>query len=121
MSETVHFPVLPDGSPVGPGDVVRLHDGTLLRVATVAVTVRGCFVSEADVEDGQKGFVSIPEHVGDPMQDDLDSVAADSELGADAYCRKRGLSAEGMRAQDRRRAMVDDLLRRQRALLLPQG
>lgn len=108
-----------DGRDVELGDVVRLIDGSLARVGGVANIGGTWYVCGAETagKGAPRGFVEVASPMGDPAADDLDQIQADLALTPDAYCKRRLLEVDGMKADDKRIAMAEDLLARQRAVM----
>lgn len=111
--------VYEDGRDVELGDVARMPDGSLMRVGGVANIAGTWYVCAAEAADkaAPRGFVEVVSPMGDPAADDIEQIRADLALSPDAYCKRRLLEVDGMKAEEKRIAMNEDLLARQRACL----
>lgn len=105
------------GEEIGAGCRVKLEDGTLVRVEALALTAAGTFVSDVAIGEGERRWRRVGDVVRSPDEDSLEEVAADKALSISEYVRKRALDVEGMGAEERRSAVLDDLLSRQEACL----
>lgn len=109
----VQMPVCRSGRPIEVGDRVQLPDGSLLKVAAVAFTADGAFVSGKPPVEG-KAWVAVDEGVDEP-RDSQGRLEADMALGPAAYCSRRALDA-GPSANDKLAAMLADVAARSAAL-----
>lgn len=115
------LPVFPDGSPVRPGDKVRLPDGAIVVVRAVAVTGEGAFVSDKPISPDSKLFFPVGAVVGSPDDDSAEALDADMALAPAAYCRRRAIEVTAEQEGGKLMAMIADIRRRQAALDAGRG
>lgn len=111
------LPAFGDGKRLGLGDRIRLDDGSLMRVETIALSTGGVYVSASAVSDDERRFVKVGRTVASPSDDSLEAIQADALLTPNEYCRKRALDTTDLGKGSRQPLMTKDLLDRQMAIL----
>lgn len=107
-----------EGEPVLPGDRVRLPDGSLMLVRTLALTPRGAYVSADDVSDGGKPAFVEADGLGPAGYDTQESLDEDALLPVAVYIKKRALDVDPAAGKDEKLvAMTRDIMARQRAVM----
>ena len=113
----IKAPTTSTGDPVGVGARIRLEDGSLMLVAALALTEDGWYASSSPIKDDDKRWRRLPEVVGSPDEDTLEDIERDKGLPVGEYLRKRAIPTDGMSGEERRLAVVNDLLERTRRSL----
>lgn len=113
----INPPSFASGETVQVGKRIRLEDGTLMRVGALAVTEGGWFVSSLPIRDDDKHWRRLPDVVGSPDEDTLEDIERDKGLPVGEYLRKRAIPTDGMSGEEKRLAVVNDLLERTRRSL----
>lgn len=115
------LPILENGQRVLPGERVRLPDGSLMLVRTVALTADGAYVSDSDVAGGARAAFEAADDLGSADYDTQEDLEADAVLPLAVYVKKRALDlpADATR-EDKLAAMTRDILARQRAIFMNQ-
>lgn len=116
MSE-IKLPAFASGETVQVGKRIRLDDGAIMRVGTLALTEEGWYASPDAIRGDDKHFCRLPEVVGSPDDDSIEDVERDKALPVSEYLRKRAIDTTGMSGEEKRLAVVDDLIKRTRSLL----
>lgn len=111
------FPTFEDGTRLSLGDKIRLEDGSLMRVETVAFSEDGTYVSGSPISPDERRFVRVDATVSSPSDDTLEAIQADALLSPNDYCRKRALDTSSLGKGSRQPLMTKDLLERQMAVL----
>lgn len=113
------FPTLEDGQQVAPGARVRLADGSLMLVRTIALTEAGTFVAAEDVAGTAKPVFIPAEGLSTASYDTQEDLDADAVLPVAAYIKKRALDVDpGASRDEKLAAMTRDVMARQRAVML---
>lgn len=107
-----------EGEPVLPGDRVRLQDGSLMLVKTLALTADGAYVSADDVSDSGKPVFVEADGLGPAGFDTQEDLDADALLPVTTYVKKRALDIDPAATKDEKLiAMTRDIMARQRAVM----
>lgn len=116
------FPTLENGEQVVPGSRVRLADGSLMLVKTIALSAAGTFVAAEDVAGGAKPAFIPADGLADAGYDTQEDLDADAVLPVAAYIKKRALDVDPAATRDEKlAAMTRDIMARQRAVILAQA
>lgn len=114
--EALCLPTFEDGRAIRPGDRVKLPDGSLMRVETIAFSGAHVFLSDTPIHNGEKRFVPVDGHAMSPDKDSLEEIEADLTLSAAEYCRKRAINVPDGEKANKQVLMNRDLYERQLAL-----
>ena len=110
----IKAPATSTGDTVEVGTKIRLEDGSLMRVAALAITEDGWYASSSPIKDDDRRWRRLPDVVGSPDEDTLEDIERDKGLPVGEYLRKRAIDTDGMSGEERRAAVIDDLLSRAR-------